>query len=435
MGFANVGRRANFRLMSCCSALMLCMLVTVQASFARPDNSFDLTGPKIEMHVTRANKTLPIADVSNLQPEDRLWIHVDLPDNQSVHYLLVVAFLRGSTNPPPENWFTRAETWNKQVLAEGVVVTVPKDAQQAVLFLAPETGGDFSSLRSAVRSKPGVFVRATQDLNRASLDRTRVDRYLDYIRNSSDSDPKALHDRSVLLARTLSIKLDQQCFEKPPEQQPTCLMQNSDQLVLDDRHTQSMVAALTSGPASDLMGAISATSMAGGGSFSPYVRPVVDLPRLLGTPRTAAYQYIPALAVPHGSQLNLRLNNPPSFRNPKSVLVVGLPAVEAAQLPPLRSVNPGEVFCLQKAPLILPTECAPLVFSTDIAHDFCLQLRGKDGSVMDLPATADAARGGFLIDAGSLQAGNLDSDVTGTLRGHWGFDTYEGPTFHLRNAH
>src|ERR1700676_2466250 len=286
MRVENVGRGPNLKIVFHCLALMITMFVVEPTSFAQPDNAFDLSGPKIEMHVTRAGKRLAIADVSNLQAEDRLWIHVELPDDQAVHYLLVVAFLRGSTNPPPENWFTRAETWNKQILTEGIVVTVPKDAQQAVLFLAPETGGDFSSLRSAVRSKPGVFVRATQDLNRASLDRTRVDRYLDYIRNSSDSDPKALHDRSVLLARTLSIKIEQQCFEKPPEQQPTCLMQNSDQLVLDDGHTQSMVAALTSGPASDLMGAISATSMAGGGSFSPYVRPVVDLPRLLGTPRT-----------------------------------------------------------------------------------------------------------------------------------------------------
>ena len=231
---------------------------------------------------------------------------------------------------------------------EGMIVNVPKDAQQALLFLAPETGGDFSSLRSAVRSKPGVFVRAAQDLNQAGLDRTRVDRYLDSIKNSADTDPKALHDQSVLLARTLGIKLTVQQPDKPAEQQSTCLIQNSDQLVLDDGHTQSMVAALTSGPASDLMGAISATSMAGGGFYSPYVGAVVDLARILGSLHTAAYQYIPALALPKGSQLNLRLNNPPSFRNPKSVLVVGLPAVEAAQLPPLRAVNPEQVQCPRK---------------------------------------------------------------------------------------
>lgn len=427
--------RIHSRLVSYGLAFAISMLGVVGTGFARPDNAFDLTGPKIEIKVTRAGKTLGIADVPNLLPADRLWIHVDLPGDQAVHYLLVVAFLRGTTNPPPEDWFTRAETWNKQMIAEGIVVTVPKDAQQAILFLAPETGGDFSGLRTAVRSKPGVFVRAAQDLNQAGLDRTRADRYLDEIKDSSALEPKALHDRSVLLARTLGIKLDQQCFDRPAEQLSTCLTQNTDQLVLDDGHTQSMVAALTSGPASDLMGALSATSMAGGGFYSPYVGAVVDLARILGSLHTASYQYIPALAVPKGSQLNLRLNNPPSFRNPKSVLVVGLPAVEAAQLPPLRAVNPEQVQCLEKAPLVLPVDGAPLVFSTEIAHDFVLRIMGKGGSVTDLPAKPDPARGGFVIDSRALVSANLDSDVNGTLHGNWGFDSFEGPAFHLRNAH
>ena len=64
-----------------------------------------------------------------------------------------------------------------------------EDAQQALLFLAPETSGDFGSLRSAVRSKPGVFVRASQDLNQASLDRTRSDRYLSEIKKTRISIP------------------------------------------------------------------------------------------------------------------------------------------------------------------------------------------------------------------------------------------------------
>lgn len=435
MGGGKIFHRNFSRLASCGLALTIFMFGVMRTSLAQPDNPFDLTGPKIEIHVTRAGKTLGIAGVPNLLPEDRLWIHVDLPDDQSVHYLLVVAFLRGTTNPPPEDWFTRAETWNKQVHSEGIVVTVPKQAQQALLFLAPETGGDFSSLRSAVRSKPGVFVRAAQDLNQAGLDRTRADRYLDEIKNSAGMDPKALHDRSVLLARTLSIKLDQQCFDRPAEQQATCLTQNTDQLVLDDGHTQSMVAALTSGPASDLMGALSATSMAGGGFYSPYVGAVVDLARILGSLHTAAYQYIPALALPKGSQLNLRLNNPPSFRSPKSVLVVGLPAVEASQLPPLRAVDPDQVQCLEKAPLVLPVAGAPLAFSTEIAHDFVLRIKGKGGSVTDLPATPDPARGGFAVDGHALVSANLDSEVSGKLYGNWGFDSFEGPAFHLRNAH
>src|SRR6202047_3221826 len=299
--------------------------------------AFDLSGPRVEMKVMRAGKTLPIANVPNLQAGDRLWIHPDFPDSQSVHFLVVVAFLRGATNPPPENWFTKAEAWNKQVREEGFFVTVPQGAQQALLFLAPETGGDYGSLRATVRGKPGVFVRASQDLNQASLDRSRLDQYMEQVRESAGMDAKELHERSVLLARTLNIKLEMQCFDKPIEQQPSCLMQNSDQKVLDDGHSQSMVAALTSGPSTDLIGAVSTTSLAGGGTYSPYVGAIVDLANLLESFRTPDYQYFPSLALPKLEQLNLRLNNPPSFRKPKSVLVVGLPAVGAVQVPPLRA--------------------------------------------------------------------------------------------------
>jgi hypothetical protein len=414
----------------------LLALLSIATRTTRADSSaFDLAGPRIQMTVTRAGNTLPISDVPNLQPGDRLWIHPDFPESQSVRYLLIVAFLRGSTNPPPYDWFTRAETWNKQVRQEGIVVTVPKDAQQTLIFLAPETGGDFSSLRTAVRGKPGAFVRASQDLNQASLDRMRLEKYLSEVKETSDTDPKALHERSILLGRTLNIKLDQQCFDKPTEQQGPCLTQNTDQLVLDDGHSQSMVTALTSGPNSDFIGAVSSTSLMGGGYYSAYVGAIVDMARILGNLHTAEYQYIPALALPKQQQLNLRLNNPPSFRKPKSVIVVGLPAVEAAQLPPLRAVNAEEVFCLQKSPLLLPVEGAPLVFATDIAHDFVLHIESKSGAGMDLPAAADVTRGGFLIDMHGLHAGQLDPQAKGTLRGKWGFETFDGPSFQLRSAH
>src|SRR6201996_9281256 len=98
---------------------------------------FDLAGPKVDVHVTRSGKTLPIAQVPNLLPGDKIWLHPDLPPTQSVHYLLVAAFLRGTTNPPPEDWFFRIETWNKKIMEEGATITVPKDAQQVILFLAP----------------------------------------------------------------------------------------------------------------------------------------------------------------------------------------------------------------------------------------------------------------------------------------------------------
>ena len=401
--------------------------------------AFDLPGPEIEVRVTRDHVTLPISEVPNLRAKDRLWIHPAFPDTQSVHYLLIVAFLRGSTNPPPEDWFIRLESWGKKVREEGTVVTVPEGAEQALLFLAPETSGDFSSLRSAVRGKPGAFVRASQDLDRASLDRSRLDAYLQAVEKASTTDSQALHDRSVLLARSLNIKLDQQCFDKPREQQLPCLMQNPDQLVLEDDHSQSMVNQLTTGPGSDLIGQLSTTRIAGGGIYSPYVGAIVDVARMMESFHSAAYQYIPALAIPQHEELNLKLNNPPSFHKPMSVLVIGLPAVEDARLPPLRPVNQQEVECLGKPSLVLPVEGAPLVFSSALAHDFVLRIKNKGGQTVDVPATPDPARGGFILDAAKLQearkaqGASADADLAGTLVGHWGFDPFEGPSFHLRN--
>jgi hypothetical protein len=396
---------------------------------------FDLAGPRIELRVTRAGKTLPISKVPNLQAGDRLWIHPDLPDGESVRFLMISVFLRGSTNPPPDSWITKVETWNKHVREEGVVITVPEGAQQALIFLAPQTGGDFGALRAAVQGKPGAFVRASQDLNQASLDRSRLDKYLSAVKEMTNSDSAVLHDRSLLLARSLNIKLDNDCFSKPRQQQESCLTQNTDQLVLDDGHSQSMVAALTSGSGPDLVGQLSTTRLAGGGTYSPYVGAVVDLAKMMESFRSPEYRYIPALALPHLDELNLKLNNPPSFRKPMSVMVLSLPAVEAPQLAPLRPVDSNHTLCLEKPSLLLAAEGAPVVFSTDYAHDLTLHITDKSGHAVDLPVTSDAARGGFAIDTHAIAADNLEHEVIGTIRGNWGFDSFEGPAFRLQNAH
>src|SRR5258708_7279140 len=133
----------KFRCYSSHLSLMM-LLMTGIAHGVGPAGTaaFDLPGPQLEVRVTRSGRSLPISQVPTLQPGDRIWIHPKLPAEQSVHYLLIAAFLRGATNPPPANWFTKVETWSKQVSEEGIVITVPSGAQQAVLFLAPETGGD-----------------------------------------------------------------------------------------------------------------------------------------------------------------------------------------------------------------------------------------------------------------------------------------------------
>jgi hypothetical protein len=425
------GLRFRYLVMGLCFSLVLFFTMA-----ARADNAaFDLIGPKFQVHVQRAGVTIPIAEVPNLQPGDRLWIHPDLPDSQAVRYLMVVVFLRGATNPPPESWFTRAETWTKRVHEEGIFVTVPADAEQAVVLLAPETGGAFSTLRAAVRGKPGAFVRAAQDLQELSLDRSRLEAYLDAVRETSSSDPDELKTRTTLLARSLNMKLDQKCFDKPTAQQLPCLTQNTDQMVLDDQHSQSMVAALTTGAPTDLLTQLSATPTARGGYYSPYIGAVVDVVRILSTTHTALFQYIPALALPRKDDLNLRLNNPPSFRNPKSVLVIALPPVHAAVPPPLRALDVTQVFCANKPDLVLPAEGAPLVFATELAHNFVLHIEIKPGASIDLPAHPDPARGGFVIETDAMDAKSLDDGATGVLRGSWGFHSFEGPRFRLRTSH
>ena len=132
-------------------------LITAGAASAAP---FDLEGPGLEVRVTRAATTLPIAEVPNLLPGDRVAIKADFPESQSAKYLLVVAFLRGATNPPPDSWFIACETWKPKCRDDGLSLPVPEGAQQALVFLAPSSGNGFRTLVGAVQGSPGAFVRA-----------------------------------------------------------------------------------------------------------------------------------------------------------------------------------------------------------------------------------------------------------------------------------
>ena len=396
---------------------------------------FDLAGPSIQVTVARGKTTLPISEVPNLEPGDRLWIKAQMPPTQSEHYLLVAAFLRGATDPPPADWFFRNETWNRKTAPQGMTITVPADAQQALLFLAPETSGDFRTLVDAVRGRPGAFVRASQDLNQATLDRSRLLSYLAAVAALDQGTPADLKNAAPLLARSLAIKVDEKCLDRIPELRAACLTEGQDALILNDGHSTSIVEALTSGPASDLAMEASSAPQLNYGYYSPYLASVFDIARIFDSFHTAHYQYIPALGWPHGDQLTLTLNTPPSFHNPKSVLVAALPAVEKARLPPLRAVDPKEVYCASRTSPVFPVEGAPLVFSTTFAHDMVLRLTGRDGKTVDLPARADAQRGGFIADTSGLATASLGDALQGSLRGYWGFDEYAGPSFQLVNAH
>ena len=410
---------------------LFCFLLLAVSAIWADSPAFDLTGPKVDVHVKRGEVTLPIGQTPNLLPGDRLWIHPDFPQSQSERYVLVVAFLRGATNPPPTDWFTRVETWTRQARNEGVFVTVPQEAQQALVFLVPETGGDFSTLRKAVHDRPGAFVRAGQDLQAASWDRMRLDAYLNEVRVTSQMDPKTLKERAEAAARSLGIKVDAQCFDKPTDQQAPCLLQHTEGMVLDDANAQSLVSQLANGTTGDLMNQLSYSSVGGGGQFSPYIGAIVDTAKILASLHTAHFQYIPALALPTKDTLNLRLNLPPSFRDPKSVVVVALPPVGPSKTPPLHPGNPLETNCIQKPGLVLQADGAPLVFATELAHDLRLHIEAPTGPV-DLPLAADPAKGGLVLaqSAPSLPPGEL----TGVIRGKWGFDDWEGPRFHLLSA-
>ncbi|QEE28521.1 hypothetical protein FTW19_11235 [Terriglobus albidus] len=425
------------------SLAALCAATAVQADPAR----FDLTGPKVDIRVTRGSRTLPIAQVANLQPGDRLWLRPELPETQSVHLLLIAAFLRGTTNPPPDEWFTKIESWNKKVKEEGVFVTVPKDAQQALLFLAPETGGDFGTLKSAVRGRPGIFVRASQDLTELGFEQARIERYLAGMRQiPATNDTKLLSERSEALARTLALKPNSDCFNQPAEQQIVCLTQSGNQTLLDDGHGASIVTELANNGGADLAGAAASTAPFGGGAYSAYVGAVVDLTKLLTNMHTAQYQYIPAVAFPDTDHFNLRLNAAPSFHNPKSVIVIALPGIQPTKLPPLQPANPKEVTCLLKPEVVLHLQNAPLVFSTGIAHDLVLHVNTQEGK--DIPLVADASKGGLVLTAAVEGRRSMTEDdtpttsnpvppspdgLTGTVHGQWGFDSFDGPTLPLQN--
>jgi hypothetical protein len=386
---------------------------------------FDLAGPVLRVSVTHGRATLPIAEVPQLATGDAISVVADLPEDQSAHYVLIAAFLRGSTNPPPDKWFFEAETWTKKG-RKGLSLTVPDGAEQVVLFLAPATGGDFPTLRNAVKGRPGAFVRAAQELAQASLDHSRLDTYLTAVRKTVPGDPGRLDRITPLLARSLQVKINADCLTKLPDLQAACLLQNQEALVLDDGHSNAITNAVN-GPGADLALQISATPQAGFGFYSPYIAAIRDVISIFGSIRSAKYQYIPALAALDGDRMQLVLNAPPSFHDPKSVLVTALPIVAPVHVPPLQVVEPSPILCAQAPAPLLPMSGAPLVYATHYAHDLALRIRLPDGHTVEAPATADAEQGGLVIHLDGRLPPGITAPLEATLHGTWGFLPFDGP--------
>lgn len=409
-------------------AFLLASLVPASLHAADPA-PFELSGPSLRVMVMRGAQSLPIAQVPSLSEGDQLSIEADLPDEQGARFILASAFLRGATNPPPKDWVRFAETWKKKANDRALTVTVPKGARQMVLFLVPDTGGAEGTLTDAVRGKPGEFVRATQDLNQASLDRSRLDAFMAAIRAQENTHPEFLRGVAPMLANSLSMKLNEECLSRVVELQAACLLDNRESLVLADVHSSSMAETLTGAP-TDLALQLSATREAGYGYYSAYIGVVRDVAKIFGAFSNPQFDYLPTLSVRKGDGIGLLLNAAPSFQKPKSVMVVAMPAIEADSPPRLRNAADAPI-CAVRAGTVLPVEGAPLIYSTAYARDVKLALKAATGEMAELPVTARADRGGYVL-AGADLPSTFKGTVQGHLYGHWGFDRLEGPDFTLQ---
>lgn len=385
---------------------------------------FDLPGPVLKVSVKRDGAVLPIGQVPNLAAGDVLDIRADLPADQSQNYLLVSAFLHGATNPPPKNWIDSAKTWKKKGKDNSLRLTVPQGARQIVLFMVPETGGDFGTIADAVRGKPGEFVRVTQDLNQASLDRSRLNAFMAGIQAQENTHPEYLRTVAPALSNSLAIKLNADCLDKVVELQAACLIENRDTLVLADVHSSSLTDTLTGAPA-DLAFQISATREAGLGYYSAYIGVVRDVARIFGAFNNPEFRYLPALGLPQDDSIALILNTAPSFAKPKSVLVTALPAIEAGTPPPLRAKGNAPI-CVSRPNPVIEVEGAPLIYSTGYARDMMLKVKDRSGKAVAIPLTARADKGGYVLGT-TLSPADFEQSVAGQIMGNWGFSAFNGP--------
>ena len=409
--------------------LMLATLLCTAAPALADPAPFELTGPDLRITVTRGQQTLPIGQVPSLAEGDKISVHAALPEDQGLKFLLVSAFLRGATNPPPKNWITIADTWKTKEKDKALALTVPKGARQMVVLMVPDTNGAEGALIDAVRGKPGEFVRASQDLNQASLDHSRLTAFMGAIQAQDNTGPEYLRAVAPVLARSLSIKLNEDCLSKVIEMQASCLLENKESLVLNDVHSSSLADTLTGTP-TDLALQLSATPEAGAGYYSAYIGVARDIARIFGAFNNPQFGYLPTLSVRRDETMSLLLNAAPSFQKPKSVMVTALPAIEADIPPQLRSTAKAPI-CVARPGALLPIEGAPLVFSTAFAHDMKVKLTNASGQTIDVPVTPRADKGGYVITGEALPSAFTGS-MRAQLHGLWGFAPFEGPEFLLQ---
>lgn len=389
---------------------------------------FDLPGPGLRVTVQRGGAMLPIGSVPVLSAGDVVNIHADLPEDQGAKFLLLSAFLRGATNPPPEKWLNVAETWERK--DNELSLTVPDGAKQLVLFLVPDTGGASDVIADVVRARPGEFVRATQSLNQASLDRSRLDAFISAIQAQASAHPESLKTTAPVLARSLSIRLNEACLDQVMQLQASCLLQNRDSLVLPDMYARSTTAAIA-GASTDLALQVSQTREAGFGTYSPYIGVIRDVARIFGLFSSPQFNYLPTIGVREEDRVSLLLNAAPSFEKPKSVLVAGMPGVGAEQPPQLRSLQTAPI-CATRMDSVLRVDGTALIYSTGYARDMAVRISSAAGQTIDVPARARADKGGFVLAGNPAATASIGGSAKATLHGFWGFRPFDGPEFLLQ---
>ncbi len=389
---------------------------------------FDLPGPGLHVKVQRDGATLPIGAVPTLAPGDLLSIQADLPKDQGAKFLLFSAFLRGATNPPPKEWIKVVETWKRKDKDKALSLKVPEGAKQLALFLVPETGGAADTISETVRGRPGEFVRATQALNQASLDRSRLDAFMTAIQAQGNTHPEYLRTLAPTLARSLSMKLNDGCLDQVIARQASCLLENRESLVLADMHSSSIAETLTGAP-TDLAMQLSSTREAGYGYYTPYIGIVRDVARIFGAFSNPQFSYLPTLSLRRDDGVSLLLNAAPSFQKPKSVLVAALPAIEAERPPQLRNLQEGPI-CGTHQDIVLPVDGAPLIYSTGYARKMSIKVTPATGQSVEIPVAARADRGGYVLKSSISKT--ISGSVKARLHGFWGFEAFEGPEFSLQ---
>lgn len=419
-------RRLLATVLSLASVAGTAMSPPAHAAEAAP---FDLPGPALHVTVKRGAAVLPIGAVPALSAGDELTIRADLPEDQGARFLLLSAFLRGATNPPPEKWVKVAETWERKEKKNTLSLKVPEGARQLVLFLVPDTGGAADAITSTVRGRPGEFVRATQSLNQASLDRSRLDAFMSAIQAQDNAHPEHLRTIAPVLAQSLSIRLNDSCLDRVIQLQASCLLENRESLVLPDMNSRSATESIA-GASTDLALQVSQTREAGYGFYSPYISVVRDIARIFGAFSSPQFSYLPTVGLRRNDSISLLLNTAPSFDKPKSVLVVGMPAVAAERPPQLRNVQSAPV-CATRKGAVLPVDGTALIYSAAFGRNMALKISSADGKAVELPVQARADRGGYVLSGNTAATAAFNGPAKGRLHGYWGFEPFSGPEFAL----